>query len=284
MVEQERPPTNPEGGTGGRIQLFDADVLKLRGTWSNCAVALGHTWERCAANQNSESSPFDVKDKDGLRGKANPGHNNTDVSRAAHEKIASDLAALLDLPIPPVTLFKLEGVLPQDPRTKLPGTPFVCVSAWAFPSCDEWAKHVAVITEEEKASTIAALSAVWVFDSWISADDRLFSKHILVSPTGKPPLKIACIDYAFSLSRSWASNPRTNIAANWEMPFEIAKRDPAAVLGIAKAIVGITDAKVGEIVNRIGVEWLPPARRDLILKNLLERKGKIAEIVGVTIV
>jgi hypothetical protein len=261
-----------------RLQFFEAETLALRASWSGCAVA-PHTWERIGNNGGTDSAPFDVKDQNGLRGKAKPGFIKPDVSRAAHEKIASDLAALLDLPIPPVTLCKLTSAngLQQDPNQ--PGDPFVCVSAWAFPTCDEWRIHAAVITEEEKASTIIPLSAVWVFDSWISAQDRDHSKHILVSPSGQPPLEIACIDYAFSLSQAWASGAVPG-AAGWQMPFEVAKRDVATVSATANRVASMKDTEIEEIVNRIENGWLPDDRRKLILKNLLERRGKIHEIVG----
>jgi hypothetical protein len=188
---------------------------------------------------------------------------------------------LLDLPIPPVTLFRLPDPVPADPRTKAPGDPFICVSAWAFPSCDEWRIHAAVITEQEKASTIVPLSAVWVFDSWISAEDRNYSKHILASPTGNPPLKIACVDYAFSLSRSWQAGTPAKGAAAWQMPFEVAKRDAATVTAMAARIEGLENEAIERIVRRIGPEWLPSARGELIVKGLLQRRGEIRKIVGV---
>lgn len=263
------------------LQHFVEETLSLRAAWSVCAVA-PHTWERIGENGHTDSAPFDVKDQNGLRGKAKPGYVKPDVSRAAHEKIASDLAAILDLPIPPVTLTELtaDKGLKADPRTKQPGDPFICISAWAFPACDEWRIHAGVITEQEKASTIVPLSAVWVFDSWISAEDRDYGKHILVSPSGQAPLKIACIDYAFSLSRSWARGASPG-AAGWHMPFEVAKRDAATVAATASRIAGIKDAVIEEIVNRVGAGWLPEDRRTIILKSLLERRGRIYEIVGI---
>jgi len=263
------------------LQYFDADVLALREIWSRCAVANPYAWERDGPNGVTDSAPFDMKDKQsGLRGKAKPGFVKPDVSRAAHEKIASDLAALLDLPVPPVTLFKITGELPPDPQSKAAGDPFVSISAWAFPSCDEWRVHASVITEEEKASAIIPLSAVWVFDCWISAEDRSYTKHILVAPSGKPPLKIACVDYAFSLSRSWSSGGPCG-ASNWEMPFEVAKRDASSVKFVADKISGISNSAIEEIVKRVEPGWLLEERRALILKNLPERRDRIHEIVGI---
>ncbi len=266
---------------GSSYHLFDDDVVRLRVTWSQCAIASQHAWERCSQNAQSDSAPFGVKDKDGFRGKAKPGFIKPDVSRAAHEKIASDLAALLDLPIPPVTLFRIPEPVPPDHRTKQPGDPFVCVSAWAFPSCDEWRIHASVITEQEKASTIVPLSAVWVFESWISADDRDYGKHILVSPTGKPPLRIACVDYAFSLSKSWQAGRAAPGAVPWKMPFEVAKRDAATVAAMAARIEKLEVPAIEGIVKRVGAEWLPPPKGELILKNLLQRREGIRQIVGV---
>jgi hypothetical protein len=262
------------------LQHFENDTLALRSKWSQCAIAPNHEWVRAGQNEQTDSKPFDIKDQLGNQGKAKPGCVLPDVSRAAHEKIASDLAALLDLPVPPVTLYELPGPLPACVHTKLAGDPHICVSAWAFSSCDAWSKHASVITEEEKASTIIPLSAIWVFDSWVSAIDRHYGKHILVSPTGTPPLKIACVDYAFSLSRSWAPGASLG-AAGWEMPFEVAKRDAPTVEATANRIAATQNDVIEGIVNRIGTGWLPADRSTLILKNLRERRDRIHDIIGI---
>ncbi len=116
MVELIKPSDFPS------LSRFDPDLVELRDKWSGSAICEDHQWHRISENETSDSSPFDVRDNDNLRGKAKPGHLDPSVSRAAHEKIAADLAAMLDLPIPPATLYRLLGLdVLTDPRIR----PFV---------------------------------------------------------------------------------------------------------------------------------------------------------------
>jgi hypothetical protein len=279
-------PQQPDQKPPPVFHHFDETTLATRASWSKHAIAPGHAWIRDGENEGSDSKPFDVKDpQTGHRGKAKPGTKLPDTSRAAHEKIASDLAALLELPIPPVCLYIMPEPLPVCRHTRQPGDPYIAVSAWAFTSCDPWATHAAVLTEPEKKSVIAPLSAMWVFDSWISAEDRDANKHVMVaSPTGNEPLGIACIDYAFSLSRPWLAAAATVNklgAVTWQMPFPEADKDVAAVKTTVERIGALDDGIVSEIVRRIAEPWLPQDRAKCILDNLLDRKQRLAAILGV---
>src|SRR6266480_7864223 len=116
-----------------KFTYFEQTVLDLRNVWSKHAVAPEHIWTRKGENRNTDSSAFDVQDQRFLRGTAKPGCK-FDLRHAAHTKIVSDLAALLDFPVPPTTLYKLDDPLPDCPHKKLPGEPWVAISVWPFMS------------------------------------------------------------------------------------------------------------------------------------------------------
>src|SRR5690242_14723948 len=62
-----------------------------------------------------ESASINVENQGGLRGIAKPGQPKVDgVRRAAHEKIAFDLAHMLELPIPPVVLWDRGATQPDN--------------------------------------------------------------------------------------------------------------------------------------------------------------------------
>ncbi len=263
------------------LSRFDPDLVELRNKWSGSAICEDHQWHRISENETSDSSPFDMRDNDNLRGKAKPGHLDSSVSRAAHEKIAADLAAMLDLPIPPATLYRLPEPVPDCPRKKRPGDPNICILAWAFPACDEWRHLQSQFTEAHLASAVDPCSAMWVFDSWISADDRDGSKHIVVDANlGPGPLRLAFIDYAFSLSRTWERSGSNIGAAAWKMPMPADQRNQGIVDKIVDKISTLDEGAVEEVVKRIGTDWLPEARSDVIISNLLTRKSGIADLVS----
>lgn len=253
-----------------QLQLFDAPILALRAVWSNCAVASGHRWVRIGANQGSDSAPFEIGDQNGLRAIAKPGVVKPDVSRAAHEKIVADLAALLDFPVPPVTL--------TDLGAGWPGDRYVAISAFAFPSCEPWGPRIeGQMTAAQKSTASAPFSAMRALETLVSADDRK-ADHVLVnSSLGQGPVALGFIDYAFSLSRQWPG-PNAAVGAPplyMPVPFD------AAVAGAAcDSIAGLDDLEIKEIVTRIGTDWLPIARRDAILSNLLSRKTQLKTILG----
>src|SRR5262249_52271844 len=153
----------------------------------------------------SESTPFVAERADGLRGLAKPGSKKSDgIARAAHEKIASDLAYHLELPVPPVTLWdRGEGSHAER---------YVAISAWAFPTVFSWDEA----TSRPRGGRGDG-PGKWPFETWIGATDRK-SDHALVSKTTDGSLQLAFIDYAYSLSYVWSGPNAPLGAAPWYCP------------------------------------------------------------------
>ena len=70
--------------------------------------------------------------------------------------------------------------------------------------------------------------------------------------------------------------------ANWQMPIDVALKNQDVVNKVAQAIQDLDPSAIKRIINRIGQQWLPVDRRDLIAKGLLSRRAKITNIVGAT--
>jgi hypothetical protein len=113
-----------------------------------------------------ESQSIRVKNGDTI-GVAKPGPTRASdlTCRAAHEKIAFDLAHSLDLPIPRVILWG------RDMHHYVRGR---SISAWAFPRAAKWddANRLRLLTRELIESAGPVVSAMRVFHTWISDTDR----------------------------------------------------------------------------------------------------------------
>jgi hypothetical protein len=115
------------------------------------------------------------------------------------------------------------------------------------------------MNEEQKRSRVAPISAMWVFESWISAQDR-GAKHVIVnSALGHNPIGLAFIDYSHALSMFWTTDDAPLGAATWTFG-DIAK-DDQVVRHVAKQLHALADAAISEVVTRIPAEWLPDAQR-----------------------
>jgi hypothetical protein len=117
--------------------------------------------------------------------------------RAAHEKIAFDLAHLISLPVPPVVLWA-EGI----------GTVYKVgrsISCWAFPQGTKWsnADSKGLISSAQKRSVAEVASAMRVFHTWIGDGDRK-PDHVFVDLNSPPGhLNVAYFDHGNSMMGQW---------------------------------------------------------------------------------
>ncbi len=178
-----------------KFRSFSAELELLADVWST-SIMTTDTWNLTGKKWATNSQPVEVSNQNNIRGVAKPGALINDrCLRAAHEKIVSDLAYVLGLPIPPVVLWdRGEGHV---------GARHAAISAWAFPRANEWpvARPRLNPAQIEKAKQIAG--AMRAFDTWIAASDRK-GDHVLVSDDGiEDTISLAQIDYAFALSYEW---------------------------------------------------------------------------------
>jgi hypothetical protein len=208
----------------------------------------------------------------GLMGVAKPGAPVAKdlVCRAAHEKIAFDLAHCLDLPVPPVVLWA-KDIAAHYARGR-------SISAWAFPQAKKWdeAQRLGFLTPALVTSAGPVVSGMRVFHTWIS-DTDCKSDHTQVDLDSGNLLGIAFIDHAFSMSQQW-KQPNAQVGAcPAYMP---APEDRATMIEVAARISSFPDADVQRILNRIPSGYLPQLERDHILSNLQARKGNLRAVLG----
>ncbi len=112
-----------------------------------------------------------------MRGYAKPAGRKPDgCPRAAHEKIASDLAYDLKLPVPPVVLWQRATTDPSEETC-------CCISAIPFDAPHKWGQIEAVPTTAARLAKAfsAQASAMSVFDAWVDNRDRLNAGNVVAS-------------------------------------------------------------------------------------------------------
>jgi hypothetical protein len=208
----------------------------------------------------------------GIMGVAKPGPPvaNDTVCRAAHEKVAFDLAHCLDLPVPPVVLWG-KDITTEYVRGR-------SISAWAFPQAKKWdeAQRLGLLTPALVASAGPVVSGMRVFHTWISDTDRK-SDHTQVDMDSAEALGVAFIDHAFSMSHQW-KQPNAQLGpCPAYMP---APEDRDTMREVARRISAVSDADIELVVNRIPAAYLPPLERGHILENLKSRRRNLPAILG----
>jgi hypothetical protein len=191
----------------------------------------------------------------------------TNPFTAATEKIVADLAGVIGLPIPPVTLWD-RGAAGGAPR-------FVAVSAWAFSSALTWGQVEALLSPEQKSSLAGVASAVLPFEVWVSAQDRQNPGNMLVDGNlVDDQARGAWIDYSFSLDYVWKGNRDVSTGVPPVYP-PVGPLDVSRAREAATAISTIEAATIESIVNRVPEDYLPKAAAQNIIRNLLARQAPV---------
>jgi hypothetical protein len=252
------------------FRSFPGHVAVLGDTWVKM-VDTKLNWTPTGRKWGSESQPFEVSDGTQL-GIAKPGVTKADgIHRAAHEKIVSDLAYYLGLPVPPAILWR-RSPCPQGAH------PECVISATAFvqPLDLGSSRHLIIGPLLDDARRIA--SAIAVFDSWVGVQDRNHGNAIIDADTSSG-LQLAFIDYAYSLSYSWRTTA---------VPFQFVN-DFAVLFGgllpdVATEVASLIEALPREAIEgavwSIPDDFMPPADRKMITAQLLHRRGHLRSVCG----
>lgn len=257
------------------IRRFSQERLDLCGQWfANIEVAPDE-WKELGPVGEGESQSLKVEHiPSGLIGVAKPGPpvGANDVCRAAHEKLAFDLAHVLDLPVPPVILWAKEM-----PGKYVRGR---AISAWAFKQAMKWdhaaAKGLISIAAKDSVSPVA--SKMRVFHTWISDTDRKSDHTQVDAEYAGGELGVAFIDHAYSMSWVWKS---PNHASGPCPPYMPAPEQRDVMVTACDEIAALAEGDVRRLVDRIPQTYLPDPHKGNILSNLLARKGNLRAILGI---
>ena len=251
------------------FRAFSPEVEALAQAWSANAVT-AEQWKH-EGYFLGESVAVKVS-LGALMGVIKPGRKKFDrICRAAHERIASDLAFELHLPVPPVILLDL-GELKDINRER-----YVAVSAFPFPQPSSWAQASAAFSDEHTTETSQVMSAMLGFETWVSCNDRKDAHVLAYLPAPDQPLQLAFIDYAFSMSQVWKVE---NDPAGRTGAYLPVQRDDDALRTMLDRISQFDDGKIDTIVSRIPAEYLPAEKKTLIVANLQSRKQRLHTLFG----
>jgi hypothetical protein len=231
-------------------------------------------WTELGPVGEGESQSVRVSNSNGVLGIAKPGpaKGKDKCCRAAHEKLAFDLAHTLGLPVPPVILWA-DGM----PNNYVVGR---SISAWAFPQTAKWdeANNQGIITEKLKDSAGPIVSAMQAFHTWISDTDRK-SDHVQVDlDSAGDKLGLAFIDHAYSMSHVWKGPDHKAGPCGKYMP---APESPTVIRETCNRIAAFPETQISQLVNRIPLTYLPEPQRGYILQNLISRKTRLQTILAI---
>lgn len=187
--------------TCGRI--FTGSVEAIAQVWRGAAKS-EDTWKEStgarAGEAGGETQGYYVTCGP-LNAFAKPSKVDASVPRAAHEKIAADLAFDLKIAIPPALLW-------EWPKPPIGDQPLVVLSLIPFLPAHKWqvVKAVPELEASLKQELRIAASGLVAFDTWVGNTDRPNDGNLLVSKDRQDApgtTRAAYIDYSYSMSHVW---------------------------------------------------------------------------------
>ncbi len=249
---------------------FSSADMALAKEWSSLVES---PYEWCFGDKlKGEAGSYEVYTPDRmLRAAAKPSIAQHDgIPRAAHEKIAADLAHHLDVPVPASCLW----------TNKATGKSY-SISRWAFIECETWigATRLGVIGPDYLQSARPTISVGAVFHTWIGNTDPN-GENVLVNTRAPNVPGIAFIDHAFSMSQMWQRDDEELRKAGTDYCGVISLL-PGPMAEVVAKIQSLDEALIREIICRIPDNYLPCDRRRIIIANLLRRRQQLAGLFGV---
>jgi hypothetical protein len=195
---------------------------------------------------------------------------------AALEKIASDLAYEVSLPVPPVALWQRTNATANEPKHH-------AVSAPPFEQVLRWGEitKVAGVYAAVAPLVVDALSAIVAFDTWLQCEDHAGNPgNLLISTEAGPPAKahIAPIDYSYSMIHKWRGSYRDNFVA--PMYDNTLVANIAVVREAIDAICGVSDHTIDRIVSRLPDPFISATDKARIIEGLEYRRDHLHQTLA----
>ena len=258
--------------TGLSYRGFSSELERLAAEWVKKSLTTD-AWKPNGSRFGGESQTIGVTN--GTRNDvAKPGRQlhggNKGICYAAHEKIVSDLAYHLCLPVPPVVLWDRADATVSEHR-------WCSISGWAFPGARKLAE-VVTVPDQHRGRAGLALSAMVAFDTWVGVEDRN-DGNLLVDADYKSAQPVACVDYAWSLSKNWTKGnyPRVVVDAYTARFGGLSVLDQREM---ANRIHDLEKAKIEATLTGIPHEFLSEEKMEIILKGLLDGQDNIHRLLG----
>lgn len=219
-------------------------------------AALNENWTDDYAETKELSDIFDDKRRNHV----------SETPIAAIEKIASDLAYIARLPVPPVALYRNPALDKTQPHH------FACLSLNPFEgdiiSGKSSLKH---LEGDDLAGFIRTYSAMAVFKGWLDNTDPNLKNVIVDSATHAA----AFPDFSVSSLAHWkAGKPfKASYVVNEDV---ISKQDVRNTLSIVQ---DISKGDIMDVVDNIPDDFLSGADKELMYKGLLYRRDNLATLL-----
>lgn len=217
-----------------------------------------------------ESQPRHATREDGLKGVAKPAiQAGGGTPRAAHEKIAADLACHLGLPVPPVLLW-------TDPTTR----ELYAISSWACRQPEVWQNQKGLLSATFVKNCSQFIADITIFHSWIGDTDRNEGNTIVDMESNETDPKLFFIDHAFC----FGYNPRFHghdpawVTHNYYPAHHIAKTQMSSITDLVEKM---QPDLISDVVGRIPDAFLSPDKRSGITQELVRRQSVLRRVLGV---
>jgi hypothetical protein len=250
-----------------RFCKFDLELLDLSSKWRNLVDAPGD-WKLLEPVGRGEAGSWHIYSTDlDIKGFAKPAlAPNSGVPRGAHEKIASDLASFLGLPVPPVALWK--NPLNDD---------LFSISLNAFRQPLTFAQSELMRTPSFMKNAAEQIAAGCVFHSWIADQDhRGHPENILVDANGDEETPgLAFIDHAFSLSYDQNQfDAPCSAVQPYYLPYQDLPKDTYS--DVIEMVLKLDVKMIEEIVSRIPGNFSSSIDVKLMSQGLDRRRQQLS--------
>ncbi len=198
---------------------------------------------------------------------------------ACIEKVASDLAYYLGLPVPPVTLFERLQPPAGEPR-------YQSVSAPPFEQVFTWGdvRAISAISADLLRDATAVMSAMLVFDTWLQCSDhRDHPANLLVTSSLQTDVgafySLAYIDYAWSMVKYWRNQSAQN-----EFVAPVYDSRVTASLDVLSEVVtqieGVPDNVIEHLVERVPSKFVTDEDRKIMIDGLRVRRNCLRRLIA----
>ena len=241
--------------------MSDLLLQKFRDQYRNSPTYMGHV-ELGTAAGGGGSRPVFATLEDGSVVFAKRAMDPNGVPEGAHEFMAARLGEMLGVYVPPVAFWRApDGILYS-----------LSLRAFRQPLTLQDANLAA----EDWVGLEPLFSASWVFHTWIADTDHQGHPGNMIldsnSPIGQPQL--ACIDHAFSLSKSWhAGYPAAAPVANYYIHPDRMRRE--VVAAHVEKVQSILDDDCKSLLSLIPSDFLPDQLASVIFECLARRRAEI---------
>ncbi len=206
---------------------------------------------------------------------ANAHQDAAEVSRAAREKIAADLAYDLGLPVPPVQLTYRENPPPGCETA-------VAVSLIMYPAQHAWETIRDIPVNQAPiglavAQAMSNCSPMFVFDTWVAQTDHNDHPHNIVwgyDPKTLSDSRIIFLDFAFSMGcrGEWENGGWRTITKAGFPAKMLNHLNSDSVLETIHKISDLNDTQIQEVIMRIPKSHLDEEQKEYIYQGLIGRK------------